>query len=222
MAKKPEPFHNPFKGLKLEKPAPPKAKTEASPSKPQAPARPVRSAEEDEAEFFRRSVGAVDRVARGPKVVTSGPPPTDAIKLRREDDEVLEELALLVAGDGPFQLTRDAGLVQGSVNGLDARILRRLRAGEWAVQGVLDLHGMLRAEAKPAVEKFITTSRRAEKRCVLVVHGRGLHSESQVPVLKEEVPLWLSQGRLSRDVLAFCTARPEDGGQGALYVLLRK
>ncbi len=221
MAKKPDPFHNPFKGLKLKQAEPPKAKAPPAPSKP-APAKAQRSAEDEEMEFFRRSVGAVERVARGPKVVTSGPPPTDAIKLRREDDEVLEELALLVAGDGPFQLSNDAGVVQGSVSGLDPRILRRLKGGEWAVQGVLDLHGMRGTEARSAVEKFVTSSRRAEKRCVLVVHGRGLHSEAKVPVLKEEVPLWLSQGRLAREVLAFCTAKPEDGGQGALYVLLKK
>jgi DNA-nicking Smr family endonuclease len=57
---------------------------------------------------------------------------------------------------------------------------------------------------------------------VLVVHGRGLHSKDQIPILKESVQAWLSQGRLAKGVLAFSSARPADGGVGAVYVLLRR
>ncbi|HZY03963.1 MAG TPA: Smr/MutS family protein, partial [Anaeromyxobacteraceae bacterium] len=59
-------------------------------------------------------------------------------------------------------------------------------------------------------------------RCVLLVHGRGLHSEKQVPVLKEALRGWLATARFGRHVLAFATARPQDGGAGAVYVLLRR
>jgi DNA-nicking Smr family endonuclease len=57
---------------------------------------------------------------------------------------------------------------------------------------------------------------------VLIIHGRGRRSKDQIPVLKERLKVWLSRGRVGRGVLAFCTARPADGGAGALYVLLRK
>jgi DNA-nicking Smr family endonuclease len=64
-------------------------------------------------------------------------------------------------------------------------------------------------------------SRALGMRCVLVVHGRGLNSENKICVLKENLPVWLSTGSLKRVVLAFCTARPYDGGTGAVYVMLR-
>jgi DNA-nicking Smr family endonuclease len=57
---------------------------------------------------------------------------------------------------------------------------------------------------------------------VLVVHGRGLHSKDQLPILKDSLRTWLSTARFGRHVLAFATARPVDGGAGALYVLLRR
>jgi DNA-nicking Smr family endonuclease len=101
-------------------------------------------------------------------------------------------------------------------------VLRKLRKGEIAVQGHVDLHGLTRAEARTALERFLLAARQGGKRCVLVVHGRGLHSKDQIPVLKTSVQLWLTRGRIARWVLAFATARPHDGGAGAVYVLLRR
>ena len=72
------------------------------------------------------------------------------------------------------------------------------------------------------VDRFLTDSVRAGLRCVLIVHGRGLNSKDQTPVLKERLKSWLARGRPARVVLAFTTARPCDGGAGALYVLLRR
>ena len=57
---------------------------------------------------------------------------------------------------------------------------------------------------------------------MLIVHGRGNHSKDQIPVLKQAVRSWLERGQISRVVLAFTTARPHDGGAGAMYVLLRR
>jgi DNA-nicking Smr family endonuclease len=219
MAKKPDPFNNPFKAIKLKKAAPPKAVAPrpAAPPKRQAP-----SPAEEEAELFLRAVGEVQRVQKGPATVPPPPPPKDlAARLRSEDDEVLEQLALLVGGDGSFDLSDSDEFVQGAITGLDRRIVARLSRGEYALQGHIDLHGMIREEAKRALEAFVVASRRAGKRCVLVVHGRGLHSKDQVPVLKQGVAVWLSRGRIAREVIAFCSARPHDGGVGAVYVLLR-
>ena len=81
---------------------------------------------------------------------------------------------------------------------------------------------MTRDGAKRTVELFLRGSRHAGKRCVLVVHGRGLHSMDQLPVLKDALKTWLSTARFARHVLAFATARPVDGGAGAIYVLLRR
>ena len=110
----------------------------------------------------------------------------------------------------------------GLAPGVDRRLLRRLRRGEYAVQAHLDLHGLRSDEAKVATDAFIRDSQRGGRRCVLIVHGRGLRSKDHVPVLKEKLVVWLSHGRIGKQVLAFATARPHDGGAGAVYVLLRR
>ena len=71
----------------------------------------------------------------------------------------------------------------------------------------VDLHGLTRGEAKRAVEEFLRGARSSGKRCVLVVHGRGLHSKDHLPVLKDALRTWLSTARFARHVLAFATAR---------------
>ena len=108
------------------------------------------------------------------------------------------------------------------MHGLDPRVVRRLRKGEFAVQGHVDLHGMTREEAKAALDLYLAGARHAGKRCVLVVHGRGLHSKDQVPVLKDALKRWMTTARFAEHVLAFATARPHDGGAGAVYLLLRR
>ncbi|HYX92784.1 MAG TPA: Smr/MutS family protein [Myxococcaceae bacterium] len=223
MGKKPAPFHNPFLGLRLKKEAPKQRQKAASaPVSAPRPSSTPRSPEEDESALFRSSVGAVAPVSKGPPLVEPAAPRLGAPRVPSEDEEVLEHLALLVGGSGEFDLADSDEFIQGSITGLDRRIVERLRAGEYAIQGHLDLHGMVRSEAKPALERFILQARRAGKRCVLVVHGRGLHSKDQIPVLKESVQVWLSRGRIAREVIAFATARPHDGGSGAVYVLLRR
>src|SRR5262249_25050840 len=90
-----------------------------------------------------------------------------------------------------------------------------------AWQAHVALHGLTAAEAREAVDRFVLESFRVGRRCVLVVHGRGLNSKDRTPVLKERLKSWLAHGRIAKVVLAFTTARVCDGGAGALYVLLR-
>jgi len=138
------------------------------------------------------------------------------------DDEALRALEALVSGEAPFDLSDTDEFIEGRAPGLDLAIVRRLRRGEFAVQGHFDLHGLTKDEAKAQVDLFLKKARSSGKRCVLLVHGRGLHSKDQVPVLKDALRSWLSSARFGRHVLAFATARPVDGGAGALYVLLRR
>jgi DNA-nicking Smr family endonuclease len=139
-----------------------------------------------------------------------------------EEAEALMALSELVAGGTHFDVTDTREYVEGTVSGLDPRLMKRLRRGEFAWQAFLDLHGMTTAEARPVVSDFVVESLRAGQRCVLIVHGRGHNSKDRTPVLKERLIGWLSRGALSNAVLAFTTARPHDGGAGALYVLLRR
>ncbi|MEM7679036.1 MAG: Smr/MutS family protein, partial [Myxococcota bacterium] len=151
-------------------------------------------------------------------------PPDNAQHIPRydEDAEALTELEMLVDGVIHFDIADSDEFIAGIAEGVDRRLLGKLRRGEFAVQAHLDLHGMRRDDARRAVAHFIDQKYRAGHRCIRIVHGRGLNSKDKVPVLKMLLSGWLERGRIGRLVLAFCTARPSDGGAGAVYVLLRR
>lgn len=221
MSKKaqPEPFNNPFGPLKaLPKHAPPKAAPPPPPAKKRH-----RTSDEEEVALFLEAVGVVAPVKSRPTHAPPPRPPTAAeLSIPTEEAESLARLAELVSGEGPFELADSDEFIEGAIHGLDAGVLRKLRAGEFSTQAHLDLHGQTKEEARQALDRFVQASRVAGHRCVLVVHGRGLHSKDQIPVLKDGVQAWLTRGRTAKQVLAFCTARPKDGGAGAVYVLLRR
>lgn len=215
-----KPFNAPFAGLKL-----PEAAKKA-PARLEAP-RPLEHRatrkHDVEAELFLEAAGPV-RPPPGRSTRAPPPPPRGAheVQLPSEADESMARLAESVTGSGPLRSTGSDEVMEGAAPGFDERVVRRLRAGGFPRQGRVDLHGLGRDEARAALESFIARSRVAGWRCVLVVHGRGLHSEAGVPVLKQGVQQWLTRGPVARHVLAFCSARPEDGGAGAVYVLLRR
>ena len=146
------------------------------------------------------------------------PPP---VVERKEEREVLEYLEALLQGEEDFDIEDSDEYTEGAVHGLDPRVLEQLRKGEFALQAHLDLHGVRVDEAQQLMLSFVEEHQRRGHRCVLVVHGRGLHSPGRVPVLKNRLLKWISRGMLRQKILAFATARPYDGGSGALYILLR-
>src|SRR3989338_5141674 len=103
--------------------------------------------------------------------------------------------------------------------GLQHSIMRKLRRGQYAIEAQLDLHGNTVPEARERVSAFIREMQAMGKRCVRIIHGKGKSSTGKLPVLKGKVNAWLRQ---KDEVLAFCSARPSDGGTGAVYVLLRR
>jgi DNA-nicking Smr family endonuclease len=215
--KKNEGFNTPFKALEAlkKKPEPPKKAKAAPPPPP----KPKRSQQEDDASLFLSAMDGVQQITERGEAPTPNPRLPEIID---ENAEALAELAQMVAGQGSFDFVGSDTAIEGSAPGIDARLLRSLRRGDFSLQGQLDLHGMTAAQAQEAVERFLSESRRAGKRCVLIVHGRGLNSPDQVPVLKQRLQGWLNQKRIGQMVLAFASARPQDGGTGALYVLLRR
>lgn len=102
--------------------------------------------------------------------------------------------------------------------GMSHQTLKRLRRGHWRIQYTLDLHGFTRDEARQELNIFLTDCLRKNYRCVRVIHGKGLSSQNREPVLKTRIGNWLIQ---RTDVLAFCQARPEEGGSGAVVILLK-
>jgi len=216
-----KPFHSPFEklaGLKKELSAP--ARPPPRPAPPPPPPAPPR--EKSEAELWAEATSGARTVDRGPDLVPPPAPRGAPDRVWYADLDAIDELRALVSGEAPFDIADTDEFIEGRVTGLDQAILRKLRRGDYAVQGHLDLHGLTREEAKGAVDAFLREARRAGKRCVLLVHGRGLHSRDQLPVLKEALRSWLGHARFARHVLAFATARPADGGAGAVYVLLRR
>lgn len=112
--------------------------------------------------------------------------------------------------------------VQGRAAGVSRETIGKLSRGEFAVRSHVDLHGMALDDAKDAVDQFLAERQRRGERCVLVITGKGKNSRGQIAVLRERIPEWLARGPSARRVLAFVTARPCDGGEGAFYVLLRR
>jgi DNA-nicking Smr family endonuclease len=114
-----------------------------------------------------------------------------------------------------------AELTHGSRDGLDRRKADRLRRGKLPIEATLDLHGLRQAEAQRRLERFLAESQAGDRRCVLVVTGKGLHKEDG-GVLRQAVPRWLNEAPNRARVLSFDYAQQKHGGTGALYVLLRR
>jgi len=212
-----KPFNNPFE--KLRERAPAKA---APRPKPRPPAPPPPAPEKTGDQLWAEAIQGARPIERGADRVAPPPPRGAEGEVWHPDLEAIDALRALVSGDAPFDLADTDEFIEGRVAGMDQNVVRKLRRGEFAIQGHIDLHGLTRDEAKREVDAFLRSSRAAGKRCVLVVHGRGLHSKDQLPILKDALRTWLATARFARHVLAFATARPVDGGAGAIYVLLRR
>lgn len=122
----------------------------------------------------------------------------------------------------------------GRTPGLDKRSAQRLQRGKTEIDGRIDLHGMTQAEARSALTGFVTNGHRHDRRCLLVITGKGRRpgdredrpwgddGRSEPGVLRRMVPRWLKEAPLADRVLAYSPAQPKHGGSGALYVLLKR
>ncbi|MDY6881354.1 MAG: Smr/MutS family protein [Thermodesulfobacteriota bacterium] len=184
----------------------------------------IPSQETDENEYFIEAMSDVVPFSRGKTRVTPSPDPDlrPAHTTKNDELEVIAQLTDLVNGAAEMDISFSDEYIEGAVQGFDKRLMTKLKKGLFPVQDYLDLHGLTKAEAETKIRDFLLQSYRVGLRCVLIVHGRGLNSESHIPVLKERLPIWLKRGPVKKIILAFSTAMPYDGGTGAIYVLLRK
>ena len=102
--------------------------------------------------------------------------------------------------------------------GMASSVLRDLRRGRWVIQDEIDLHGLNREEARSQLGTFLANSLKHGTRCIRIIHGKGLGSPGKQAVLRRLVRGWLMQ---KIEILAYCQAKPQDGGEGAVIVLLR-
>ncbi len=143
--------------------------------------------------------------------------PVPRAKFKRADEaQVLHESLELQSLEG---ILDNGDHLNYCRSGVSDQILRKLRGGRFSVQAELDLHGLNVARAREELNDFLAECRREHLGCVRVIHGKGLRSGHTGPVLKFKVALWLKQASY---VVAYTSARPVDGGTGALYVLLER
>jgi len=170
-----------------------------------------------EANLFRESVGDVVPLDAGNRVVPATPKPAPIPRQRIADNKAALQQSISDEFNVDTLLETDADLSYRR-DGITQDVVRRLRRGHWIIQDELDLHGQRREEARELLSEFLRRCILREFRCVRIVHGKGLGSVNQEPVLKKRVHGWLSQ---REEVMAFVQAKGVDGGSGALLVLLR-
>jgi len=172
---------------------------------------------EEDLALFRDAVGEVKSVADDRIAPT--PPrrsPPAARSAERDDRSVMAAL-LDELSDADFLETGEH--LAYAQAGVQKSVVKKLRSGRYAVQSEIDLHGLTVAEAKTELGEFLVEAQQRRHLCVRVIHGKGLRNADGPPRLKPAVNAWLQR---NRHVLAFCSARVQDGGTGAVYVLLKR
>lgn len=166
---------------------------------------------------FRVAVEGATPLRQHDRVHFEAPKPSPRPRQRERDDASV--LVELTHGSLAVDDWLDFGGADSFArSGVSRNVLRDLRRGRWSIQGHIDLHGCNRLEAREAVALFLGGALVAGKRCLRIVHGRGHGSPGREAILRQLVKQWLSR---HKDVLAYCHAPPNDGGDGALWVLMK-
>ena len=170
-----------------------------------------------ERNLFQRAAGKVEPLRHEQRVrLATDPPAPIPVQRQLDDQRVLKEAISDEFDAGTLLDVDDAMSFRRPGIGTD--VTRKLRRGEWSIQGEIDLHGLRRDDAREALAEFLREAVKQGWRCVRVVHGKGLGSPGKTPVLKGKVHSWLIQ---KNEVLAFVQARADEGGAGAVVVLLK-
>jgi DNA-nicking Smr family endonuclease len=157
---------------------------------------------EDDDELFRQAMGGVEPLRNRDRVRTSATHTVVAAPAQARPHLIVE--------DG-----------EGRAPGVTREQVARLRSGSIPPQRTIDLHGLRATVARDVIIRRIRAAVADGIRCVLIIHGRGKHSGPGGAVLGRVAAETLASAAIARSVQAFCRARPEDGGAGALYVQLR-
>ena len=164
---------------------------------------------------FHALVPDVTPLPRHNRAVLERRPAEPVAAQRLRDEQAVLDDSLSGRADGTIETGEELSFLR---KGLPSSTLRKLKRAHWVIQDELDLHGLTSPEARALLAAFLNGCLRRGLRCVRVVHGKGLRSRNRVPVLKHKVAHWLM---LRDEILAFCQARPTEGGSGAVVVLLK-
>lgn len=171
----------------------------------------------DDQAVFRAAIAGT--VPLPPLNRSSFEPPKPSPRPRQRERDEAAVLAELTHGPLAIDDWLDLGGADSFLrDGVPRNVLRDLRRGRWSIQDHLDLHGLNRHEAYQSVALFVSGALSRGKRCLRIVHGRGRGSPDREAILRGLVKRWLSRHQA---VLAFCHPPSSDGGDGALWVMLR-
>ena len=172
---------------------------------------------EAEKNLFSRAVGVVKPIAHMPRAPLQAQTPQPLAFQQKLDDQAVLRESLSDEFDATTLLDVDDQL-SFRRPGIGLDVTKKLRTGGWTIQSEIDLHGLRRDEARESLGQFIRDAMKMGWRCVRVIHGKGLGSPGKTPVLKSKALAWLIQ---KNEVLAFVQAKADQGGAGALVVLLK-
>lgn len=170
-----------------------------------------------ERNLFQRAAGKVEPLRQHGRVHHPPEPVAPVAVQRQLDDRRVLKEAISDEFDASTLLEVDEAM-SFRRPGVGIDVARKLRRGDWSIQAEIDLHGYRTDDAREALATFLREAVRQGLRCVRVVHGKGLGSPGKTPVLKGKVHSWLVQ---KNEVLAFVQARADEGGAGAVVVLLK-
>jgi DNA-nicking Smr family endonuclease len=177
----------------------------------------TRDDDTDDASLFRDAIGRVRPLKRAAPTLPRKPlPPPRATQAERDEAQVRSELLVHAFDPAAIEVGDEIHYLKP---GQPQRLLKQLRRGQFSVRAELDLHEMTIAVARDAVRSFLDESIVRREYCVRIVHGKGLRSRADGPVLKRMTATLLSR---RKDVLAYASARPAQGGTGAVIVLLAR
>ncbi|MHB8447091.1 MAG: Smr/MutS family protein [Rudaea sp.] len=177
--------------------------------------RPTTISDED-LRLFAEAVGPVRRLRPSTPAVTPPKPAPEPLQSRRDEAHVAEELLDSAIDPAAMEVGEELSYLK---DGHSPRLLRQLKRGQFSIADEIDLHQMTANVARAAIKEFLDESRRNGHLCVKLIHGKGLRSRAEGPVLKR-----LVDGLLRRraDIVAFASAKPAEGGTGATIVLLKR
>jgi DNA-nicking Smr family endonuclease len=171
----------------------------------------------DNARLFRDAIGRVRPLKRATAPAPNRPrPKPEPAQFERDESRVRDELLAHAFDPAAIELGDEIHYLKP---GQPARLLKQLRRGHFSVRGEIDLHEMTIAVARDAVRAFLDDAMARRDYCVRIIHGKGLRSRADGPVLKRMTATLLAR---RKDVLAYASARPAQGGTGAVIVLLAR
>ena len=171
---------------------------------------------DDDMALFREAVGTVRSVNNDRVEETKRAP---APRIRKSEQDNRSVMDALLDDLSEADLLETGEHLSYTQPGVQRSVLRKLKSGKYSIQSEIDLHGLTVDQARIELSDFLKSAQERRHLCIRVIHGKGRKFANKSPRLKPAVNQWLQR---NKQVLAFCSARINDGGTGAVYVLLRR